>query len=56
VFRATIAGCSLGFIPSRVIQRRPRSGFRPISSRALGNQPKLINRLRRASEYHSTRA
>lgn len=38
VFRATVAGCSLGFIPSRVRQHGPRSGFRPISSRALGNQ------------------
>lgn len=55
VFRATITGCSLGFIPSRVSQHRPQSGFRPISSRALRNRP-CYRPTPCASEYLSTRA
>jgi hypothetical protein len=35
VFSPPTAGSSLGFRPSRVLRRRPRSGFRPISSHAL---------------------
>jgi hypothetical protein len=35
VFSPSPAGASLGFSPSRVLPRRPRSGFRPTSSLAL---------------------
>jgi hypothetical protein len=34
-FSTTIAGCSLGFRPSRVCQQAPRAEFRPLSSHAL---------------------
>jgi hypothetical protein len=34
-FSTSIAGCSLGFRPSRVLSQEPRSGFRPTSSHAL---------------------
>jgi hypothetical protein len=34
-FSAVAAGCSLGFCPSRVCRRKPRSGLHPNSSRAL---------------------
>jgi len=35
VFSAPATGCSLGFGPSRVRQRKPWPGFRPASSHAL---------------------
>ena len=34
-FSSPPAGCSLGFRPSRVFRRKPRTGFRPPSSHAL---------------------
>jgi hypothetical protein len=36
-FSTATAGCSLGFRPSKARPRKPRPGFRPISSHALCN-------------------
>jgi hypothetical protein len=46
-FSAVAAGCSLGFCPSRVCGRRPRSGFHPDSSHALRGTALTVGNRRR---------
>jgi len=43
VFSPSPAGASLGFRPSRVLPRRPRSGFRPTSSLALHSTASTVS-------------
>jgi len=53
-FKPTITGVSLGFCPSRVSQRRSRTGLLRHSSRMLGRPWRLLTGPTGTSEYLST--